>query len=96
MWSSVVNIVLVEGKGLSIDYNRSSPPDPFCKFKIGCEKYKSKVILIRFLYKKLFQVCNKTFDPKWIEQFDLHLYENGPEVLEILCHDKKTNQAIGK
>ncbi|CAI4230022.1 unnamed protein product [Auanema sp. JU1783] len=83
MWSSVVNIVLVEGKGLSINYNMTQPPDPCCKFKLGCEKYKSKA-------------CNRTCDPKWIEQFDLHIYEHGSDKLEVMCHDKKTNSAIGR
>ena len=42
IWSSVVTIVLVEGYNLlPMDDNGLS--DPFIKFKLGNEKYKSKV-----------------------------------------------------
>lgn len=43
MWMSVVNVVLVEGKNLNVGFNATVPPDAYCKFKLGCEKYKSKV-----------------------------------------------------
>uniref|UniRef100_A0A1I7XQF2 C2 domain-containing protein n=1 Tax=Heterorhabditis bacteriophora TaxID=37862 RepID=A0A1I7XQF2_HETBA len=42
------------------------------------------------------QICNRTFDPKWVEQFDLHIYDNSSEILEVMCHDKKTNSSIGR
>ncbi|KHJ98161.1 C2 domain protein [Oesophagostomum dentatum] len=42
MWVSVVNVVLVEGRNLIANYNSTVLPDPYCKFKLGCEKYKSK------------------------------------------------------
>ncbi|RCN45613.1 C2 domain protein, partial [Ancylostoma caninum] len=83
MWVSVVNIVLVEGRNLNANYNNSVLPDPYCKFKLGCEKYKSKI-------------CTRCADPKWIEQFDLHIYEFGSETLEVMCQDKRTTSCIGR
>ncbi len=53
MWSSTVNVVLVEAKNLLPTEPKgnslvdgalaSSLPDPYVKFKLGTEKYKSKV-----------------------------------------------------
>ncbi len=45
MWTSVANIVLVEAKDLlPTEYGSSAPlPDPYIKFKLGSEKYKTKV-----------------------------------------------------
>lgn len=48
-----------------------------CFFRLGTEKYKSKVV-------------NKTVNPVWLEQFDLHLYEDpylGQE-LEVTVWDR--------
>lgn len=42
IWDAVVNIILIEGKNLSAkDENGLS--DPYVRFKMGNEKYKSKV-----------------------------------------------------
>lgn len=62
IWSSVVTIVLVEAKNL-LPMDIEGLSDPYVKFRLGTEKYKSKVI-------------NKTLNPIWLEQFDLHLYED--------------------
>jgi hypothetical protein len=53
MWSSVVNIVLVEAKNLlPTDRGHHAPlPDPYVKFKLGAEKYKSKVVITDDLLK---------------------------------------------
>ena len=49
MWDSVVTIVLVEGKNLlAMDENGTS--DPYVKFSLGSERYKSKVIEILFYF----------------------------------------------
>ncbi|XP_033223349.1 multiple C2 and transmembrane domain-containing protein isoform X2 [Belonocnema kinseyi] len=62
IWSSVVTIVLVEAKNL-LPMDIEGLSDPYVKFRLGTEKYKSKV-------------ANKTLNPVWLEQFDLHLYED--------------------
>ncbi|CAL1686037.1 unnamed protein product [Lasius platythorax] len=76
IWSSVVTIVLVEGKNL-LPMDIDGLSDPYVKFRLGTEKYKSKVV-------------NKTLNPVWLEQFDLHLYEDpylGQE-LEVTVWDR--------
>ncbi|XP_046822715.1 multiple C2 and transmembrane domain-containing protein isoform X2 [Vespa crabro] len=76
IWSSVVTIVLVEAKSL-LPMDIEGLSDPYVKFRLGTEKYKSKVV-------------NKTLNPVWLEQFDLHLYEDpylGQE-LEVTVWDR--------
>ncbi|XP_067004496.1 multiple C2 and transmembrane domain-containing protein isoform X2 [Anabrus simplex] len=74
IWSSVVTIVLVEGKNLlPMDIDGFS--DPYAKFRLGNEKYKSKVVY-------------KSLNPSWLEQFDLHLYDDQSQELEVTLWDK--------
>ncbi|XP_037877125.1 multiple C2 and transmembrane domain-containing protein isoform X5 [Bombyx mori] len=75
IWSSVVTIVLVEAKNLSAMDLDTRSSDPYCKFRLGNEKYKSKVVW-------------KTLHPSWLEQFDLHLYDDQEQVLEVTVWDK--------
>ncbi|XP_041372653.1 multiple C2 and transmembrane domain-containing protein 1-like isoform X3 [Gigantopelta aegis] len=76
VWNSVVTIVLVEGNNLvPMDDNGFS--DPYVKFQLGKEKYKSK-------FKP------KTLNPKWTEQFDLRMYEDQTSQLEITVFDHDT------
>lgn len=73
-WDSVVNVVLVEGRNLlSMDDNGFS--DPYVRFKLGNEKYKSKSAV-------------KTLNPQWLEQFDLHVYSDQSRTLELTVWDK--------
>uniref|UniRef100_A0A1B0DNA4 C2 domain-containing protein n=1 Tax=Phlebotomus papatasi TaxID=29031 RepID=A0A1B0DNA4_PHLPP len=58
IWSSVVTIVLVEARGLPPD-PEGSLSEPYVKFRLGNEKYKSK--------------CS--WRSRWLEQFDLHLFD---------------------
>ncbi|XP_052740715.1 multiple C2 and transmembrane domain-containing protein isoform X7 [Bicyclus anynana] len=75
IWSSVVTIVLVEAKNLPAMDVETRSSDPYCKFRLGNEKYKSKVIW-------------KTLHPSWLEQFDLHLYDDQEQILEVTVWDK--------
>ncbi|XP_046404586.1 multiple C2 and transmembrane domain-containing protein isoform X4 [Ischnura elegans] len=74
IWSSVVTIVLIEGKNLlAMDMDGLS--DPYVKFRLGNEKYKTKTVY-------------KSLNPNWLEQFDLHLYDDQSQDLEITVWDK--------
>ncbi|XP_048258170.1 multiple C2 and transmembrane domain-containing protein 1-like isoform X3 [Haliotis rufescens] len=73
IWSSVVTIVLVEGSNLvPMDDNGFS--DPYVKFQLGKEKYRSKF-------------KTKTLNPKWLEQFDLRMYDDQTSQLEMTVFD---------
>ncbi|XP_066982957.1 multiple C2 and transmembrane domain-containing protein isoform X18 [Macrobrachium rosenbergii] len=84
IWSSVVTIVLVEGKNM-LPMDPDGTSDPYVKFRLGNEKYKSKVEL-------------HTLTPRWLEQFDLHLFEDQSQMLEITVWDKdlRKDDFIGK
>lgn len=77
-WDSVVNVVLVEAKDLmAMDSEGTS--DPYVKCRLGSEKYRSKVI-------------SRTLSPRWLEQFDMHFYESGPQIfeMEVFDHDARS------
>ncbi|MCP9263487.1 Multiple C2 and transmembrane domain-containing protein 2 [Dirofilaria immitis] len=77
VWSSIVNIVLIEGRNLTMpDGSENNFPDPFVKFKLGSEKYKSRPVL-------------RNANPKWLEQFDLHMFDEPKHTLEMMVIDKK-------
>ncbi|XP_020710174.2 multiple C2 and transmembrane domain-containing protein isoform X3 [Athalia rosae] len=86
IWSSVVTIVLVEAKNL-LPMDIDGLSDPYVKFRLGTEKYKSKVV-------------HKTLSPVWLEQFDLHLYEDmgfGQELeVTIWDRDKSRDDLMGR
>ncbi|XP_072228801.1 multiple C2 and transmembrane domain-containing protein 1-like isoform X2 [Leuresthes tenuis] len=78
LWQGIVSIALIEGRNLTpMDPNGLS--DPYVKFRLGPQKYKSKTV-------------PKTLSPQWREQFDLHLYEETGGVLEITVWDKDTGR----
>ncbi|KAM7391813.1 hypothetical protein PAMP_022470 [Pampus punctatissimus] len=74
LWRGIVSISLIEGRGLQpMDANGLS--DPYVKFRMGHQKYKSKTI-------------PKTLNPQWREQFDFHLYEEQGGYMDITVWDK--------
>uniref|UniRef100_A0A673LT15 Multiple C2 and transmembrane domain-containing protein 1-like n=1 Tax=Sinocyclocheilus rhinocerous TaxID=307959 RepID=A0A673LT15_9TELE len=74
LWRGIVSIRLIEGRNL-IPMDQNGLSDPYVKFKLGPQKYKSKTI-------------PKTLNPQWREQFDLHLYDEEGGILEITVWDK--------
>ncbi|XP_030749766.1 multiple C2 and transmembrane domain-containing protein isoform X2 [Sitophilus oryzae] len=75
IWSSVVTIVLIEGRNLLACDPETGTSDPYVKFRLGHEKYKSRTIW-------------RSLNPRWLEQFDLHLYDDGDQQLEMTVWDK--------
>ncbi|GLV39850.1 Multiple C2 domain and transmembrane region protein [Carabus blaptoides fortunei] len=75
IWSSVVTLVLVEGRNLLAMDPESATSDPYVKFRLGNEKYKSRVVW-------------RSLNPRWLEQLDLHLYDDGDQQLELTVWDK--------
>ncbi|CAJ1068539.1 multiple C2 and transmembrane domain-containing protein 1 isoform X3 [Xyrichtys novacula] len=74
LWRGIVSISLIEGRNLQpMDTNGLS--DPYVKFRMGHQKYKSKTI-------------PKTLNPQWREQFDFHLYEEQGGYVDITVWDK--------
>uniref|UniRef100_I3K194 Multiple C2 and transmembrane domain containing 1 n=1 Tax=Oreochromis niloticus TaxID=8128 RepID=I3K194_ORENI len=74
LWRGIVSISLIEGRGLQpMDANGLS--DPYVKFRMGHQKYKSKTI-------------SKTLNPQWREQFDFHLYDEQGGFVDITVWDK--------
>uniref|UniRef100_A0A7N6AV24 C2 domain-containing protein n=1 Tax=Anabas testudineus TaxID=64144 RepID=A0A7N6AV24_ANATE len=74
LWRGIVSISLIEGHDLQpMDNNGLS--DPYVKFRMGHQKYKSKTI-------------PKTLNPQWREQFDFHLYDEQGGFVDITVWDK--------
>ncbi|KAM9547577.1 multiple C2 and transmembrane domain-containing protein 1 isoform 7-T7 [Salvelinus alpinus] len=78
LWRGIVSISLIEARDLQpMDANGFS--DPYVKFRLGHQKYKSKTI-------------PKTLNPQWREQFDFHLYEEQGGFIDITVWDKDTGK----
>ncbi|XP_071322409.1 multiple C2 and transmembrane domain-containing protein 1 isoform X4 [Trachinotus anak] len=78
LWRGIVSIALIEGRNL-IPMDPNGLSDPYAKFRLGHQKYRSKTV-------------PKTLSPQWREQFDLHLYEETGGVLEITVWDRDTGR----
>ncbi|NWS21533.1 MCTP1 protein, partial [Pachyramphus minor] len=85
LWRGIVSVSLIEGRELkAMDPNGLS--DPYVKFRLGHQKYKSKIV-------------PKTLNPQWREQFDFHLYEERGGIIDITVWDKdagKKDDFIGR
>ncbi|KFQ98988.1 Multiple C2 and transmembrane domain-containing protein 1, partial [Opisthocomus hoazin] len=85
LWRGIVSVTLIEGRDLkAMDANGLS--DPYVKFRLGHQKYKSKIV-------------PKTLNPQWREQFDFHLYEERGGIIDITVWDKdagKKDDFIGR
>ncbi|XP_053336867.1 multiple C2 and transmembrane domain-containing protein 1 isoform X1 [Clarias gariepinus] len=74
LWRGIVSISLIEGRNLQpMDANGLS--DPYVKFRMAHQKYKSKTI-------------HKTLNPQWREQFDFHLYDEEGGFIDITVWDR--------
>ncbi|XP_076350133.1 multiple C2 and transmembrane domain-containing protein 1-like [Tachypleus tridentatus] len=73
-WDSILTVVLVEGRDLYPGDN-DSIGEPYVKFRLGDEKYRSKK-------------ANKTINPKWLEEFTLNIYGAHSKILDITVWDK--------
>ncbi|XP_026152846.1 multiple C2 and transmembrane domain-containing protein 1 isoform X2 [Mastacembelus armatus] len=78
LWRGIVSIALIEGRNL-IPMDPNGLSDPYVKFRLGPQKYRSKTV-------------PKTLSPQWREQFDLHLYEETGGVLELTVWDRDTGR----
>ncbi|XP_051972370.1 multiple C2 and transmembrane domain-containing protein 1-like isoform X1 [Xyrauchen texanus] len=74
LWRGIVSIHLIEGRDL-IPMDQNGLSDPYVKFKLGHQKYRSKTI-------------PKTLNPQWREKFDLQLFDEEGGVLEISVWDR--------
>ncbi|KAI4790684.1 hypothetical protein KUCAC02_034471, partial [Chaenocephalus aceratus] len=78
LWRGIASIALIEGRSL-IPMDPNGLSDPYVKFRLGHQKYRSKTV-------------PKTLSPQWREQFDLHLFEETGGILEITVWDRDTGR----
>ncbi|XP_077442181.1 multiple C2 and transmembrane domain-containing protein 1-like isoform X2 [Vanacampus margaritifer] len=75
-WRGVVSVALIGGRDL-VPMDPNGLSDPYVKFRLGAQKYRSKTL-------------EKTLSPQWREQFDLVLLEETADVLEVTVWDHDT------
>lgn len=80
IWDSLLSVILVKGNHLKA-MDSTGFSDPYVRFKLGNDKYKSKV-------------CKQTLSPAWHEQFDMKMFTgNGPmPTLEVTVWDKDSGK----
>lgn len=98
VWSSVVTIVLIKIKNCSISEGLC---DPYVRFRYVLLSLSFVCIfMIEFLYrlggeKYKSKSSNRMPTPTWLEQFDLHLFEDQTQELEIsVCAKERSREEI--
>ncbi|TKS69726.1 Multiple C2 and transmembrane domain-containing protein 2 [Collichthys lucidus] len=82
LWTSVVSVILVEGRELPLD---SLGGQLFVRFRLGEQRYKSK------------NHC-KVSRPQWRERFTLNQFMDSPNILEVELWSKegrRTEECVG-
>uniref|UniRef100_A0A8C4QG06 Multiple C2 domains, transmembrane 1a n=1 Tax=Eptatretus burgeri TaxID=7764 RepID=A0A8C4QG06_EPTBU len=69
LWSGIASVTLIEGRDIQLS-GESLLGDPFVKFRLCGQKYKSKTV-------------PRSSNPQWREQFELHLYKDRGTTLDI-------------
>ena len=83
IWSSVVTVVIIDGKNLG--YFRNEASNPFIKFRLSTEKFRSRTSLV------------KSTQHQWGEQFDLHMFDDQSKLLDVEVRDAlHKDELIGK
>ncbi|XP_040567198.1 multiple C2 and transmembrane domain-containing protein isoform X4 [Lepeophtheirus salmonis] len=70
VWNSVLNIVVVQARGLEIPSDAGDTCDPYCKLLFGKEKIRSKPMV-------------GTVNPKWRESFNFNMYDDVENEMEV-------------
>ena len=70
-----VTLTSVSKSGVIFAFIPSGTSDPYCRFKLGNEKYKSKH-------------CKETLNPQWKEHFDLKFFADTDMILEVSVYDR--------
>ncbi|XP_007549154.1 multiple C2 and transmembrane domain-containing protein 2 isoform X1 [Poecilia formosa] len=77
IWTSLVSVTLVEGRGLNLD---NQTGDVFVRFKLGEQQFKSK------------NHCKVT-NPQWRERFTMRQFLQGPQILEVELWSRESRRS---
>uniref|UniRef100_A0A3B5MI47 C2 domain-containing protein n=1 Tax=Xiphophorus couchianus TaxID=32473 RepID=A0A3B5MI47_9TELE len=77
IWTSLVSVTLVEGRGLNLD---NQTGDLFVRFKLGEQQFKSK------------NHCKVT-NPQWRERFTMRQFLNVAQILEVELWSKESRRS---
>ena len=74
-WSFKVHLLVKTSNYIMCSFYFKGLSDPYCRFRLGNEKYKTKA-------------CKETLSPQWKEQFDLKIFPDSPMMLEVTVWDR--------
>ncbi|XP_054916030.1 multiple C2 and transmembrane domain-containing protein 2 isoform X2 [Poeciliopsis prolifica] len=77
LWTSLVSVTLVEGRGLNLD---NQTGDLFVRFKLGEQQFKSK------------NHCKVT-NPQWRERFTMRQFLNVTQILEVELWSRESRRS---